>query len=171
VYRELRRVAAGYLRRERRDHTLQATALVHEAYLRLLGRKRVRWQSRAHFFGAAAQIMRCILVDHARRHDAAKRGGARWRVDIEEGLAPSGPRDLDLVALDTALAELSGFDPRQARIVEIRFFGGLSVEEAAEVLGVSPATVKREWSMARAWLHQRLVETKGRLQGSLRGRQ
>jgi RNA polymerase sigma factor (TIGR02999 family) len=158
VYHELRRVASRYLRNERRDHTLQATALVHETYLRLVEQKRTRWQSRAHFFGVAAQLMRRILVDHARRHATAKRGGALWRVGLDENTPAKAPRDVEMVVLDDALEELAGFDPKQARLVELRFFGGLTLQETAEVLGISVATVKREWSTARAWLHARVAE-------------
>lgn len=158
VYQELRRVASRYLRNERRDHTLQATALVHETYLRLVEQKRTRWQSRAHFFGVAAQLMRRILVDHARRHATAKRGGALWRVGLDESTPARASRDVEMVALDDALEELAGFDPKQARLVELRFFGGLTLQETAEVLGISVATVKREWNTARAWLHARIAE-------------
>lgn len=153
VYDELRRVAARYLGRERPGHTLQPTALVHEAYIRLLGESQVSWQGRAHFFGAAARLMRRILVDHARERNAAKRGHG-LKVTLNEALAPSASPDLDLVALDRALEELSALDAEQARIVELRFFGGLSVEETAEVLSVSPATVKRHWVSAKAWLRR-----------------
>jgi len=153
VYDELRRLADRYLRRERPDHTLQPTALVHEAYLRLVDQTAVRWQNRAHFFGIAANLMRQILVNHALSHRAAKRGGEASKLPLEEASNLSLERDVDLVALDEALARLATFDSRQSRIVELRFFGGLTVEEAAEVLGISPATVKREWTTAKAWLH------------------
>lgn len=156
VYRELRRQAARQLRRERRDHTLSPTALVREAYLRLVGQKRVAWQNRAHFFGLAARMMRRVLVDHARQRRASKRAGSWCRVALDDNVAASGPRDLDLVALEDALQGLSALDPEKARMVELRFFGGLSVEEAAEVLGVSEATLTREWRVARAWLYRRL---------------
>lgn len=152
VYDELRRLAAAYLRKERADHTLQSTALVHEAYLRLIGQREVQWQNRAHFFGVAAKMIRRILVDHARGKIAAKRGGAAVKLSLDEALAVSGKKDLDLVRLDEALHGLANLDPRQERIVELRFFGGLSIEETAEVVGISPATVKREWSVAKAWL-------------------
>jgi RNA polymerase sigma factor (TIGR02999 family) len=151
VYGELRRLAASYLREERPGHTLQPTALVHEAYIRLAGQREVAWQNRAHFFGIAAQMMRRILVDHARKRQAAKRDAAAWKVETGAG-AELGDRDPELLSLDAALTELESLDPRQARIVEMRFFGGLTVEETAEVTGVSPATVKREWQTARAWL-------------------
>ena len=156
VYEELRALAAATFRSERPDHTLQPTALVHEAYLRLIGQDRVAWQNRAHFFGIAAQMMRRILVDHARRKKAAKRDAATFRVELS---APEeGPADLDpeILSLDEALKGLEALDPRQARIVELRFFGGLTVEETAEVAGVGTATVKREWRTARAWLRREL---------------
>ena len=155
VYGELRRLAGHYLHVERPDHTLQPTALVHEAYLRLVDQNRVAWQNRAHFFGIAAQMMRRILVDHGRRRKAAKRDGATLRVGqaIEDSVGRPD-RDPELLALDEALTELERLDPRQARVVELRFFGGLSVEETAEVTGLSPATVKREWRTARAWLRR-----------------
>jgi RNA polymerase sigma factor (TIGR02999 family) len=152
VYEELRRLAQRYLHRERPDHTLQATALVHEAYLRLVDQRNVPWQNRAHFFGVAAQLMRRILVDYARGHHAAKRGGAALKVSLTDVViaAKEGPEEL--VALDDALSSLSALDPRQGRIVELRLYGGLTVPETADVLGISPATVKREWTTAKAWL-------------------
>lgn len=154
VYAELRRLAASYLRRERANHTLQPTALVHEAYLRLVDQTQVQWQNRAHFFGVAAQMMRRILVDHARAHDAEKRGGEFQKLSLDENVDVSGGgRDLNLVALDEALDRLAALDPQKSKIVELRFFGGLSVEETAEVLGVSAPTVKRQWRMAKAWLY------------------
>ena len=154
VYGELRRLAASYMRQERPDHTLQPTALVHEAYLRLVDQN-VSWQNRAHFFGIAAKMMRRILVDHARRRQAAKRNAPIYRLSPPEGLA--GPdRDPELLGLDQALGDLEALDPRQARIVELRFFGGLGVEETAVVVGVSSATVKREWRTARAWLRREI---------------
>jgi len=156
VYDELRRLASNFFRRERVNHTLQPTALVHEAYLHLVGQSEVRWQNRAHFFGAAAQLMRHILVDHARSHNAAKRGGGEIRVTLNEELAATGQREVDLIALDAALDELAALDQQQCRIVEMRFFGGLSIEETAEVLSISPATVKREWSTAKAWLYREM---------------
>jgi RNA polymerase sigma factor (TIGR02999 family) len=156
VYEELRRQAAGYLRRERVGHTLQTTALIHEAYLRLIDQKNVHWQNRAHFFGIAAQLMRRILVDHARTRTRAKRGGSNIRVSFNEANALAPSQDLDIVALDEALDRLAQLDAQQSRIVELRFFSGLSVPETAEVLRISPATVKRDWSMAKAWLHREL---------------
>jgi RNA polymerase sigma factor (TIGR02999 family) len=156
VYAEVRRLARSYLRRERPDHTLQATALVNEAYLRLVDQREVQWQNRAHFFGIAAQIMRRILVDHARMRGAQKRGSGEVPVVFDEALEVAAERNLDIVALDEALEALAALDARQARIVELRFFGGLSIEEAAEVLSLSPATVKREWAGARAWLRREL---------------
>ena len=157
VYADLRKKAAALLRRERPDHTLQPTALVHETYLRLVDQKRVVWQNRAHFLGVAAELMRRILVDYARSRKARKRGGSRTRVTLDEALASSGPRVLDLIALDDALNELATLDPKQSRVVELRAFGGLSVEETAEVMEISPATVKRYWSFSRAWLARRMA--------------
>jgi len=156
VYDELRRQAARYLRRERVGHTLQTTALIHEAYIRLVDQKKVQWQNRAHFFGIAAQLMRRILVDHARSKKRAKRGGSDVRVSLAEATTPVKAPDLDVLALDEALDRLTQVDEQQAKVVELRFFSGLSVEETAEVLQISPATVKREWSMAKAWLHREI---------------
>jgi RNA polymerase sigma factor (TIGR02999 family) len=156
VYDELRRLAARYLSRERAGHTLQPTALVHEAFLRLIDQSRVEWQGRAHFFGVAAQMIRRILVDHARAHQAAKRGAGAVHFAIDDNFDAAAPRDLDLVALDDALAALAELDAQQTRVIELRFFGGLSIEETAAVLKVSPATVKREWAAARAWLYREL---------------
>ena len=156
VYEELRHQAARYLRRERPDHTLQTTALIHEAYLRLIDAKDVNWQSRAHFFAIAANLMRRILVEHARRRDADKRGGSQVRVQLDEALAVANEADVDLLAIDEALDRLAAIDPQQARVVELRFFSGLSVEETAAALGVSPKTVKRDWSVARAWLRREI---------------
>ena len=157
VYDELRRQAARYLRRERAGHTLQTTALIHEAYIRLVDQKRVHWQNRAHFFGIAAQLMRRILVDHARAKKRVKRGGSDVRVSLAESALTVKNRDLDVLALDQALDRLAQVDEQQARVVELRFFSGLSVEETAEVLKISTATVKREWSMAKAWLHREIT--------------
>ena len=157
VYRELRRRAAGYLRHERPDHTLAPTALVHEAYLRLVGQQRVAWQNRAHFFGVAAQMMRRILVDHARAHHAAKRPGAGLKVVLDERMGVAQPRDCEVLMLDRVLNELTTLDSRQGQIVELRYFGGLSEEEVAGVLGMSRSTVTREWRAARAWLYRRLT--------------
>ena len=156
VYDELRRLARGYLQRERGDHTLQATGLVHEAYLRLVDQKTTTWKNRAHFFGVAAQLMRRILVDHARRHRSEKRGGDRTRVEFDEALMPSAPRSLDVIALDDALQDLAKLNPQHSQVVELRFFGGMSLEEVAEVLDISPRTVQREWRMARAWLRRQI---------------
>jgi RNA polymerase sigma-70 factor, ECF subfamily len=158
VYDELRALAETYLKRERPDHTLQATALVHEAYVRLIKQEDVQWQNRAHFFAVAAQAIRRILVDHARGHEREKRGGGRERVCLNEDVATAPGRGLDLLALDEALEKLAQLDPRQARIVELRFFGGLSLKEVAEFLGVSPRTVDGDWAMARAWLRRELQE-------------
>jgi RNA polymerase sigma-70 factor, ECF subfamily len=161
VYEELRRLAGHYLRLERPDHTLQPTALVHEAFLRLVGQREVVWQNRAHFFGIAAQMMRRILVDHARRRKAAKRDAPAFRVELEQPGAEAADREPELLALDEALTQLEAMDPRQGRIVELRFFGGLTVEETAEVAGISTATVKREWRTARAWLRRELDSAGG----------
>lgn len=161
VYDELRRLAASYLRRERPGQTLQATALVHEAYVRLIGEKAHNWQNRTHFLAIAALSMRQILVQRARTRKAAKRGGDPERINIDEQLlaAPEtgAPDQIDLLALDVALDRLSALNQRQAKIVELRYFGGLGVEEAAEALGISPATVKRDWTLARAWLKRELA--------------
>lgn len=156
VYEELRRLARHYLRQERPDHTLQSTALVHEAYVRLVGHDLPEWQSRAHFFGVAARLMRQILVDHARNHQAAKRGGNLPRLTLDENIAGSAPRDWDILALNDALTHLADISPKQSEIVELRFFSGLSIEETSDVLGVSPATVKRNWIAARAWLFREM---------------
>jgi RNA polymerase sigma factor (TIGR02999 family) len=159
VYAELRRQAGRAMRRESPENTLQATALVHEAYLRLVDQRRVVWRNRAHFFGLAAQLMRRILVDHARERHAAKRGGGLRQLTISEANAPApSPPDegVDVLALHEALERLAALDPDQARLVELRYFGGLSIEETAEALDVSPATVKREWAIARAWLRREL---------------
>jgi len=156
VYDELRRLAGRYLSRERLDHTLQPTALVHEAYLRLVDQTQVNWQNRAHFFGLAARIMRRILVDYARGHRADKRGGGLEKLSLDEALSFSKERDVDLIALDDALSDLAGLDPLQSRIVELRFFAGLTLEETAEVLGLSRSTVERDWIMAKAWLYTQL---------------
>jgi RNA polymerase sigma factor (TIGR02999 family) len=153
VYAELRRLASSYLRRERQGHTLQPTALVHEAYLRMIDQTQAHWQNRAHFFGVAAQMMRRILIDHARAQQAEKRGGEFQKLSLDENIDVSGQRADELVALDDALERLAQIDPQKSRIVELRFFGGLSVEETAEVLGVSAPTVKRQWRMAKAWLY------------------
>jgi RNA polymerase sigma factor (TIGR02999 family) len=157
VYRELKRRASGYLRHERPDHTLQPTALVHEAYVRLVGQDRVSWQNRNHFFGIAAQMMRRVLVDHARALRAAKRPGAAVKVTLDEGVAAVAPRDCELLLLDDALRELAVIDPRQARIVELRYFGGLSEQDVADILSLSRTTVTREWQTARAWLYRRMT--------------
>ena len=157
VYAELRRVAARQLRNERADHTLQPTALVHEAYIRLVDQRHVDWQNRAHFFGVAAQVMRRILVDHARRHDAIKRGDGVRCVSIDEARDVAASNEIPILALDHALDRLEQVDADLARIVELRAFGGLTIEEAAHVLNVSPSTAKRDWRTAKAWLHRELV--------------
>jgi RNA polymerase sigma factor (TIGR02999 family) len=156
VYAELRRLAAGYLRREKPGQTLQPTALVHEAYLRLMKDRPDRWQNRAHFCAIAAHSMRQILIERARARGAAKRGGARPRVTLDEALVAGNDRSIDLLALDEALERLAALDPEQARLVELRFFGGLTVEETAEAMNISPATVKRHWTVAKAWLSREL---------------
>ena len=154
VYEELRKLASAYLRVERKDHTLQPTALVNEAYLRLTRQQNVTWQNRAHFFGIAAQMMRRILVDHARKRQAAKRDASAWKVATAElDDSDSAP---ELLGLDRALEELEKIDPQQAKVVELRFFAGLTVEETAEVAGISPRTVKREWRTAKAWLRREM---------------
>jgi RNA polymerase sigma-70 factor, ECF subfamily len=157
VYAELRRLATNYLRRERMGHTLEPTALVNEAYLKLVGQKHAKWQNRAHFFAISAQLMRRILVDHARRHQAEKRGGSeQQRLSITSAQELLAQPAVDLLALNEALDELSKMDPQQGRIVELKFFGGLSIDETAEVMNISHATVEREWKSARAWLRRQL---------------
>jgi RNA polymerase sigma factor (TIGR02999 family) len=158
VYDDLRRLAHHHLRHERPGHTLQTTAIVHDAYLQLVDQRYVRWQNRTHFFAIASHLIRRILVAHARRRSADKRGGGAIRVALHPEMAASKPRDIALVAMDRALEALEQVDPQQSRIVELRFFGGLTVEETAEVLGISSRTVKRDWRMAKAWL-QRALET------------
>jgi RNA polymerase sigma factor (TIGR02999 family) len=156
VYQELHRAAEQYLRKERDNHTLQPTALVNEAFMRLVDQNRVTWQNRSHFVAVSAQLMRRILVDHGRRRTADKRGSGSATIAIEEGMDWPETHDLDLVALDEALTALAAVDPQQSKVVELRFFGGLSVDETAEALGISASTVKREWRMARAWLLRQL---------------
>ena len=156
VYAELRRLARNYLQRERPDHTLQSTALVHEAYVRLIGQDVPQWQNRAHFFGVAAQLMRQILVDHARNHRADKRGGGALKLTLSDAVEQSQPVDVDVVALDDALKALAEMDPQQSRVVELKFFAGLTNEDTSEVLGISASTVKRDWITARAWLFREL---------------
>lgn len=155
---ELRRLARNYLRRESPGHTLQPTALVNEAYLRLIDQHHVQWQNRAHFFGIAAQLMRRILVDHARRHAYAKRGGGALQVSFDEGMAVTEAKAAELLAVNEALEKLTALDARKGRIVELRFFGGLNLDETAEVLHISSPTVQREWRAAKAWLHRILTE-------------
>jgi len=156
VYDELHQLAARQMRRERATHTLQSTALVHEVYLRLIDQRRVQWQDRDHFFAVASQIIRRILVSHARSRKAAKRGGAQTTLVLDESIAAPGRREIDLEALDDALEDLARLDSQQARIVELRFFGGLSIESTANFLQTSPATVKRHWNVARAWLYREI---------------
>ena len=159
IYNDLRRLAGAYLSNERKDHTLQPTALVHEAYIRLVDWENVSWQNRAHFFAVAAQVMRRILVDHARGKKAEKRGGFGQLLSLDEAVSFAEKKDVDLVALDDALNELEKSDARQAKIVELRFFGGLTIEETAEALRISPATVKNEWAFAKAWLRVELTKS------------
>jgi len=156
LYDELHEIAARYLQHERRDHTLQATALVHEAYLRLVDQKNVEWKNRSHFFGVAAQLMRRILVDYARSHQAIKRGGSVPKISLDDAIVFSKEQPENLVALDQLLTRLSAVDSQQGQIVELRFFAGLSVEETAEIMDISPATVKRDWAMAKVWLAREL---------------
>jgi RNA polymerase sigma factor (TIGR02999 family) len=161
VYDELRRMAHRYVSRESKGHALQTTALVHEAYLKLVDQTRAQWRNRAQFFGVAAQIMRRILVDHARARDACKRGAGATRISLDVAPTLAAEPEQDIAGLDEALTRLASFDERQGRIVELRYFGGLTVEEAAAVLELSPATIKREWALARAWLYRELGEERG----------
>jgi len=156
VYEELHKLASRYLRRERTNHTLQTTALVHEAYLKLVDQKAANWQNRAQFYGVASQLMRRILVDHARRHRASKRGGSYYKLTLDEALVSSEEKDAELLSLDEALERLAAIDPQQGRVVELRIFGGLTLEESAEALKISPRTARREWSMAKAWLRKEI---------------
>lgn len=157
VYGELRRLAESYLQQERADHTLQATALVHEAYMRLIDQQNVNWQNRAQFFGLAARMMRRILVNHAEAHQAAKRGGQAQKLSLDDAISFFDEQHVDLLALHEALTRLATLDERQSQIIELRFFGGLKIEEVADVLQISPATVKREWNMAKTWLLRELT--------------
>jgi RNA polymerase sigma factor (TIGR02999 family) len=157
VYDELRRLARHHMRLEAANHTLQATGLVNEAYIRLVDQNRVNWQNRAHFFGAAAQIIRRVLVDHARARQRLKRGGDAVKVSLYDDIGAAEAVELDVVGLDHALSELAKLDPQQERIIELRFFTGLSIEETAEALNISPATVKRDWATARAWLYREMT--------------
>jgi RNA polymerase sigma-70 factor, ECF subfamily len=156
VYGELRRLASGYMKNERSGHTLQATALVHEAYIQLVDWENVSWENRAHFFAAAAQMMRKILVDHAREKNALKRGGGVNTIALDDAVSFPNQDKLDLMVIDEALVELGSFDPQQAKIVELRFFGGLTIPETAHALGISESTVKRDWQIAKAWLFNRM---------------
>jgi len=158
VYDELRRQARRYLRRERPDHTLQSSALVHEVYVRLIDQRQANWHNRSQFFGVAAQLMRRILVDHARSRGAVKRGAGVTKLAIAEEVAAIEMQNVDLIALDTSLTKLEQIDPQQCRIVELRFFSGLSIEDTADALSISPATVKRDWAMARGWLYRALTK-------------
>jgi RNA polymerase sigma-70 factor (ECF subfamily) len=161
IYDELRRLAHSFLHRERPGHTLQTTALVHEAYLKLIDQRDARWQNRAHFFAIAAQAMRRILIDSARKHVAEKRGGGGEKLALDEVVVFSLEPNTNLIALDLALTRFAEIDSQQSRIIELRYFGGLTIEETAEVMRLSPATIKREWTMARAWLHQALAGDQG----------
>ena len=167
IYDELRRLASACMRRERPDHTLQATALVHEAYLRLLGQRDVEWHDRAHFFAVAATLMRRVLLDHARKRRSAKRGAAPHKTTLDEGLLISEEHLDDVLAMDECLARLALIDPQQARLVEMRFFAGLSVDEISAVAGISTATVKREWASAKAWLYREMTRGKGHDTGAV----
>ncbi|RSL16297.1 RNA polymerase ECF family sigma subunit [Edaphobacter aggregans] len=158
VYSELHRLAAAYMHRERKDHTLQPTALINEAYLRL-AQEDIDWQNREHFIGVAANVMRRVLVDHARAHTAAMRGGGFVRVELDDNVAISQERSSELLLLDDALTRLEALNPRQARVVELRYFGGLSVEQVANILGVAPRSVKRDWALARIWLFKEVRQT------------
>src|SRR4051794_28362307 len=157
VYNELKRLAGSYLRRERPDHTLQSAALVNEAYLRLVDQTQTQWQNKAHFYGIAAQMMRRVLADHARGHNAVKRGAGMPELELDEAMAQAQSRSVDVIDLEEALQKLEKLDPQQGRIVELRFFSGLSIEDTANVLGISPATVKRDWAAARAWLFREVA--------------
>jgi RNA polymerase sigma factor (TIGR02999 family) len=159
IYDELHRMASRHLRREPNGNTLQSTALVHEVYLKLIDQERVQWQDRNHFFAVASNMIRRILVDHARARYAAKRGGGQVRLEFDEAIGLPGARDANLMALDDAMESLAQLDRRQSRIVELRFFGGLSIEETAEVMHLSPATVKRDWNVAKAWLYRQLARS------------
>lgn len=161
VYNELRKLAKSYLRRERPDHTLEGTALVHEAYLRLIDQRSIEWRNRNHFYALAAELIRRILVDHARARISNKRGGASVKLSLDEAIAPADEKDLNLVALDDALKALAEADPEQSRIVELRYFAGLTIEETADIVQVSPATVKREWATAKAFLKREMLRSDG----------
>jgi RNA polymerase sigma-70 factor (ECF subfamily) len=161
IYQELHRLAAGHLRYERPDHTLQPTALVHEAYIKLVAQRNTDWQSRAHFFAVASKLMRRILVDYARRHLRAKRGGGQAKLSLDDVLLVSTDRPDNMLGLDESLTRLEKLDARQGRIVELRYFGGLKIEEVAEILSISPTTVRREWTSAKAWLYGELKERHG----------
>ena len=167
VYKELRQLASRYLRKERRDHTLNSVGLVNEAYLRLIDYSNLRWQDRAQFFGLAAQLMRRILIDHARSNRYAKRGGGSRKVSLDEAAVFSGERAADLVALDDALTSLAAFDARKSQVVELRFFGGLNIDETAEVMKISTMTVQREWRWAKAYLHREITKTNSDDTGTL----
>jgi RNA polymerase sigma factor (TIGR02999 family) len=169
VYKELHRLAHCELRKERPDHTLQSTALVHEAYFRLVGKNLPQWESRTHFFAIAAQLMRQILVDYARRHRASKRGSGVCMLTLDDAISLAKRKDVDVIAIDDALNTLAEIDPRQSRVVELRFFAGLSLEEISEVMGIATATVQRDWTAARAWLY-REISPKSGSRGTVSGR-
>jgi RNA polymerase sigma-70 factor, ECF subfamily len=156
VYSELHRLAKSYMSRERRDHTLQPTALINQAYLRIAQQEHMEWQNHAHFIGFAANVMRRVLVDHARERNAAMRGGGRMRVELDDGIAASPETSAEILQLEEALTRLEQLNPRQAQVVEMRYFGGLSVEEVASILGIAPRSVKRDWALARMWLYQEI---------------
>jgi len=156
VYQELRRLARSYMRRENKGHTLQTTALINEAYVRMVDQRNVHWQNRSHFFAISAQIMRRILVDHARRYGYAKRGGGAQKVSLDEGMIVAKERSEEVVLLDEALEQLARIDPRRSQVVELRYFAGLNNQEISEILKISENTVMRDWNLARAWLHERL---------------
>lgn len=168
IYTDLHRLASRHMLAERRDHTLQPTAIVHEAYMRLIDQRNTSWRDRAHFFAVASTIIRRILLDHAREHKAAKRGGGRERVPIEVAAEVGSASNVDLIALDSALAELADVDPQQAKIVEMRFFGGLTIEEVAEVLGIGKRTVDRQWQCAKAWLFCHLSDSPAQQNGDVK---
>jgi len=169
VYGELRRLAGAYMARERSDHTLQPTALVHEVFLKLVGQQNLTLKDRAHFFGVAANMMRRVLIDHARAHQRIRRGGSRKRVTLEDAFVFVPEKSAELISLDEALLRLESFDPRQGKIVELRFFGGFSVEETADLLEIAPRTVEREWSIARAWLYMELNRNRDEREGAASG--
>jgi len=166
VYDELHKLASRYLRRERQDHTLQTTALVHEAYLKLVDQRNANWENRVQFFAVSAQLMRRILVDYARRHRASKRGGDLYRLSLDDALVSTEEKDAELLGLDEALDRLAAIDPQQSRVVELRIFAGLTLEETGQALNISPRTVRREWNMAKAWLHRQIKNQRPLMAGN-----